>query len=78
MLEAMKYILHIKTRGQEVKEKAKNPEFKARRWVAERSFGWLNRFRALLVRWSKKAANFEAELYFGCSWIAFRASGVLG
>jgi putative transposase len=38
----------------------------------------LNRFRGLLVRWSKKAQNFEAELYFACSWIAFRTAGVSG
>jgi putative transposase len=78
MIAAMGYILHIKSRGEEKKEKVKNPEYKPRRWVAERGFGWLNRFRALLIRWSKKAANFEAELHFGCSWIAFRAAGVLG
>lgn len=72
------YVLHIKARGEERQEKERNPEHQARRWVAERSFSWLNRFRALLVRWSKKAINFEAELHFACSWIAFRVAGVLG
>lgn len=78
LLEAMGYVLHIKSRGAEKEEKVKNPEYKARRWVAERSFSWINRFRALLVRWSKKTANFVAELHFACSWIAFRASRLSG
>jgi putative transposase len=71
-------VLQIKSRGEEIEDKAQNPEVKARRWVAERGFSWLNWFRALLVRWSKKACNFEAELHFACAWIAFRTAGVLG
>lgn len=78
MLIELGYVEHIKSRGKEVEEKAKNPEYKARRWVAERRFSWLNRFRAILIRWSKKTSNFLSELHFGCSWIAFRAAGVLG
>ena len=30
---------------------------RARRWVVERTHSWLNRFRALLVRWDKKTVN---------------------
>ena len=33
---------------------------KPRRWVVERTIGWLNRCRGILVRYEKKAANFLA------------------
>lgn len=70
-------MLHIKFRGEERADEGQHSGHKARRWVAECSFSWLNCFRALLVRWSRKA-NFEAELHFACSWSAFRVAGVLG
>lgn len=40
---------------------------KARRWVVERSGSWINRFRRILVRWEKKAANYEAMLMLACA-----------
>jgi len=30
-----------------------------RRWVVEASHRWFNRFRRLLIRWEKKAANYQ-------------------
>jgi transposase len=48
-----------------------------RRWVVERSFSWLNGFRALRILWSRLEKNFLAELSLGCAVIAFRAAGVL-
>jgi len=50
-------------------------EFKARRWVVERSHSWMNRFRRLLLRWDKKPENYLAFLHFACGFIAFRAAG---
>jgi transposase len=47
------YIPHIKKRGEEIEEKKKNPDFKARRWVVEAAHSWFNRFRKLLVRYEK-------------------------
>jgi putative transposase len=38
----------------------------------------MNRFRRVLVRWEKKAANYEAFLHLACAWIMFRAAGVFG
>ena len=40
---------------------------KARRWVVERAFSWINRFRRILVRWEKKSANYEALLALACA-----------
>ena len=36
----------------------------ARRWVVEVAHSWFNRFRRLLIRWEKKAANYLALLQF--------------
>lgn len=78
LAEAYRLIAHIKARGQEVAEKKSEPGFKARRWVVERTHGWMNRYRRLLIRWEKKAQNYVALLHFACGIIAFRAAGVLG
>ena len=72
------YRSHIKSRGDEKMEKKKNPSKKARRWVVERTHSWFNKFRRLLVRWEKKAANYEACLHLVSAVIAFKAAGVFG
>ena len=72
------YTLHIKSRGDEARKRRSHPRWRARRWVVERSHSWLNRFRRLLIRWEKKAANYEALLHLACAWITLHAAGVLG
>ncbi|MFI5342354.1 MAG: IS5/IS1182 family transposase, partial [Candidatus Methylomirabilales bacterium] len=44
----------------------------------EACHAWLNRFRKLLVRFEKKAANYTALLTFACAIICWRRAGVLG
>lgn len=72
------YTVHIKSRGDEAKALRSVPRFRARRWVVERSHSWLNRFRRLLIRWEKKAANYEAMLHLACAVITLKAAGVMG
>lgn len=45
---------HIRTRGEEVAAKVRDPDWRARRWVVEACHSWMKRNRALLIRWSKK------------------------
>ena len=52
--------------------KKRNPRYRARRWVVERTHSWLNRFRKLLVRYEKTAVGYEALLELACALIAFR------
>jgi hypothetical protein len=66
------YSPHIRTRGEELKLKARVPGWKARRWVVEACHSWLNRNRALLIRWSKKGDNHLALLQLACGLIAFK------
>ncbi len=70
------FIAHIPRRGQ--KPEPKPDGAKARRWVVERTHSWLNRYRRLLVRWEKKAANYEAMLHLAAGISAFQQAGLFG
>jgi transposase len=72
------FTAHIRARGEEAKELAREAGKRARRWVVERSHSWMNRFRRILVRWEKKPEHYLAFLHFACALIAFRASGLFG
>lgn len=73
LLKEFGYTSHIKARGEEAKELKKSAKKKARRWVVERTHSWLNRFRGLLIRWTKKAENYLAFLHLACGIITWRA-----
>ncbi len=66
------YTPHIRPRGEEKKELEHNPDFHAHRWVVEVTHSFFNRFRKLLVRFEKKAANYLALIQFACSVIVWR------
>jgi putative transposase len=44
----------------------------ARRWVVEVGHSWFNRFRRLLIRWEKKAANYLAFVQLAACLIIYR------
>src|SRR5512143_128551 len=77
-LQEFGFTAHIRARGAEAKDLAREAGQRARRWVVERSHSWMNRFRRLLVRWEKKPAHYLAFLHFACALIAFRAAGLFG
>jgi putative transposase len=67
------FTLHLRTRGEEIEAKRKDPRWLPRRWVVERSHAWLNRNRGLLVRWSKNPQNHRALHHLAFGVIAWRA-----
>ena len=69
------YSPHIRSRGEETQQRQAGKQ--ARRWVVERTHSWLNRFRGLLIRWSKKAQNHLAFLHLACGIITWRMIGLL-
>ena len=71
------YIPHVVPRNQEAKAKQRNPEYKARRWVVERTHSWLNRFRKLLIRFEKLTDSHKGLLELACALIAFRQTIVI-
>jgi putative transposase len=63
---------HIRSRGEEKEKLKRQAGFRARRWVVERTHSWLNRFRGLLIRWSKKSENHRGLLQLACGLITWR------
>ena len=78
LLAEFGFTAHIRSRGAEAQELKRKARAKARRWVVERTHSWMNRFRGILIRWSKKVKNYTALLHFAFAIIAFRASGLFG
>ncbi len=72
------YTPHIRARGEEARELRRDLGHKARRWVVERTHGWLNRFRRILIRWEKTWESALGFLHLACALVAYRAAGLLG
>lgn len=76
-VEQERYIAHIKhrrRRGEPVLEECPMPgenRYPARRWVVERTLGWITKRRSLRVRWCKKFQNWKALIQFACAHILF-------
>jgi putative transposase len=66
------FTLHLRTRGEEMRERVRHAGAKARRWVVERTHSWLNRFRRIMIRWEKKPENYLAMLHFALAIITWR------
>ncbi len=72
LAEELGFCAHIRSRGEEAQAIEREAGFRARRWVVERTHSWLNRFRGLLIRWSKKPENHRALLQLACGLISWR------
>jgi putative transposase len=72
------FTAHIRARGEEARALKRKARAKARRWVVERTHSWMNRFRGVLIRWSKKAANYVALLHMSFAFIIYRRIGLFG
>ena len=76
LAEEFRFTAHIRSRGEEAQLIRRRARFKARRWVAERTHSWMNRFRRVLIRWEKKPENYLGLLHVTLACIAFQASGM--
>lgn len=69
------YVAHIKhrrRRGESILESCPVPgekSFPARRWVVERTLGWLCKRRSIRVRWCKKPQNWLAFIHLAAAHI---------
>ena len=66
------YTPHIRRIGEEKLDRAGRKTLPARRWVVERTFAWLSKCRALLVRYEKKARNYLGLLQLASVLLWFR------
>ena len=72
------FTAHIRSRGEELAARAREPHWRARRWVVEAAHSWLNRNRAILIRWSKKDEDHLALLQLASGLIAFKKAHTAG
>ncbi len=72
VVERHRYTPHIRKIGEEKKDSVGEKRYPARRWVVERTLGWLSKCRAILVRWEKKAANYLGMVKVACILLWYR------
>lgn len=66
------YTPHIRRIGEEKQPRPKHPDAKPRRWVVERTIAWLNKCRAILVRYNKYPQNYLGLIQLACSLLWYR------
>lgn len=71
-VEAAGYESHTRRIGEETKPCDPATGHKPRRWVVERTIGWLNKCRALLVRYDKHAQNYLGLTQLACALLWWR------
>ena len=71
LAQAFHFTLHIPAKGKEAQQIKHQARAKARRWVAERTHSWMNRFRGILIRWNKKPENYMAMLHIAFAFIIY-------
>lgn len=67
-----KYTPHIRRIGEEQPVRHGPRKHKPRRWVVERTLGWLSKCRAILVRYDKHGFNYLGLIQFACALLWFR------
>ncbi|MBI5033038.1 MAG: IS5 family transposase [Chloroflexi bacterium] len=65
------YIPHIRRKGETPVPKSQR-KYPARRWVVERTFAWLSKCHALLVRYDTDPQHYLGLLQFACALLWFR------
>ena len=60
------YQPQIRRIGEEKLDQSGEEDHPARRWVVERTLGWLSKCRAILVRYDKKPSNYLGLLQLAC------------
>ncbi len=78
IIKAWGYVGHIPPRDEGQRTIHDIPNYRARRWVVERTHSWMNRFRRVLIRWEKKPEHYLAMLHLSCACIVVRAIQVFG
>jgi putative transposase len=71
-VEETNYQPHIRRIGEEKFDEKKRKRYPARRWVVERTYAWLSKCRAILVRYAKKSSNYLGIIQLACALIWYR------
>lgn len=76
--EAGGYVPHIRRIGEEKLDDVGKKSHPARRWVVERTIAWLQKCRAILIRYDKKAENYLGLIQLACMLLWCRRLHRLG
>lgn len=68
---------HIRRIGEEKLDSRGRKRHPARRWVVERTLGWLSKCRAILVRYDKNPSNYLGLIQLACALLWYRRWRVL-
>lgn len=71
-VEKKGYTGHIRRIGEERLDGRGRKRHPPRRWVVERTHAWLNKCRAILVRYAKESSNYLAQIQLACILLWFR------
>ncbi len=71
-LHSRGYVPNVRRIGEEKLDSAGEKRYPARRWVVERTLGWLSKCRSILVRYEKKAANYLGLIKVACILLWYR------
>ena len=66
------YLAHIRRIGEEKLDDQGDKTHPARRWVVERTLAWLQKCRAILIRYDKKATNYQGLIQLACALLWHR------
>ena len=66
------HVVHIRPIREESSAKRGPARRKPRRWVVERTFSWLQKCRALLVRYDKNWRNYLGLIQLACALLWYR------
>ena len=72
------YVAHVRRIGEEKLDEGGGKRHPARRWVVERAGAWLNKCRAILVRYNKKSSNYLGLIQLAVSLLWYRRAVRLG
>jgi putative transposase len=70
--EAGGYNPHIRRIGEEKLDQAGEKTHPARRWVVERTLAWLQKCRAILIRYDKKPDNYRGLIQLASALLWYR------
>jgi len=76
--EQAEYTPHMRRIGEEKLDKKGRKNRKARRWVVERTLGWLSKCRGILVRYAKKSCNYLGIIQLACGLLWYRRQHRIG
>ena len=66
------YLPHIRRIGEEKLDSSGAKTHPARRWVVERTLAWLQKCRAILIRYDKKPDNYRGLIQLACALLWYR------